>query len=57
MKKEQVETAIDVEDEELEELPKRKRAKKENYNIEELVSLYKNANLLSEVIAYRGTHA
>ena len=43
MKNEEVEEKVDVEEEEeLEELPKRRRTKKENYNIEELVSLYKD---------------
>ncbi len=42
MKNEEVEEVTDVEDkEDMEELPKRRRAKKENYNIEELVALYK----------------
>lgn len=42
MKNEKVEEVTDVEDkEDMEELPKRRRAKKENYNIEELVALYK----------------
>ncbi len=47
MKNEEVDvkatTKVDVEDEEdMEELPKRKKTKKENYNIEELVALYKD---------------
>ena len=43
MKKQEVEEKVDIEDEEeLEELPKRRRTKKENYNIEELVALYKD---------------
>ena len=42
MKNQEVEEKVDIEDEEeLEELPKRRRTKKENYNIEELVALYK----------------
>ena len=42
IKNEEVEEVTDVEDkEDMEELPKRRRAKKENYNIEELVALYK----------------
>ena len=43
MKNDEVEEVVNVEDEEeMEELPKRRRVKKENYNIEELVSLYKD---------------
>ena len=43
MKNEEVEEATNVEDEEdMEELPKRRKVKKENYNIEELVALYKD---------------
>ena len=42
MKKQETEEKVDIEDEEeLEEFPKRRRTKKENYNIEELVALYK----------------
>ena len=43
MKNEEIEEQVIPENEEdMEELPKRRRTKKENYNIEELVSLYKD---------------